>query len=99
MDQPALGRTDVRPLIEAPDRQPRESRQFAGTHQAESEELNGYLQLAGVYRKAEQYDKARSILQQGSLETNNHFEITQELFDLDIEPFRRDLGVTENAFG
>jgi len=94
-DQPVLGRTDVGPLMESEDRHPREVANLLERIKQNPKNANGYLQLSGLYRKAEQYDKARSILQQGSLETNNHFEISQEVFDLDIEPFRRDLGVTD----
>jgi tetratricopeptide (TPR) repeat protein len=56
---------------------------------------NGYLQLAGVYRRADQFEQARATLKQGLVPTGNHFEIQQELLDLDIEPFRRDLAVAE----
>jgi tetratricopeptide (TPR) repeat protein len=94
-DQPALGRTDEKPLVAGEDRQPREIANLLERIKQNPKNANGYLQIAGIYRKAEQYDKATAILQQGSLETNNHFEITQELLDLDIEPFRRDLAVTE----
>ena len=54
-----------------------------------------YLQLAGVYRRAEQMDKARAVLQKALGPTGNHFDIALELADLDIEPFRRNLVLAE----
>jgi tetratricopeptide (TPR) repeat protein len=54
-----------------------------------------YLQLAGVYRRAEQFDEARAILAQGLDATGNHFELAVELADLEIESFRRNLVLTD----
>jgi tetratricopeptide (TPR) repeat protein len=56
---------------------------------------NTYLHLAAVYRRADQFDQAREVLQQGIGPTGNNFEITAELADLEIEPFRRNLAVAE----
>jgi tetratricopeptide (TPR) repeat protein len=56
---------------------------------------NAYLHLAGVYRRAEQWDQARQVLRLGLGPTANDFAIAMELADLDIEPFRRDLAVAE----
>ena len=55
----------------------------------------GYMQLAALYRRADQFDRARAVLTEGLTATNNHFDLALELLDLDIEPFRRDLAVTE----
>jgi tetratricopeptide (TPR) repeat protein len=54
-----------------------------------------YLQVAAVYRRNAQYDQARAILQQGLGPTGNHFELAVELADVEIEPFRRNLVLTE----
>jgi tetratricopeptide (TPR) repeat protein len=54
-----------------------------------------YLQLAALYRRSQQFDKAREILEGGLGPTGNNFELTQELADLEIEPFRQNLVVTE----
>ncbi len=56
---------------------------------------NGYLQLAAVYRRVNLLDKARSVLNEGLAPTGNDFEVAMELADLDIEPFRQNLVVTE----
>src|SRR5438132_3775928 len=55
-----------------------------------------YLQLAGVYRRAGQIEPAREVLQQALGPTGNYFEISIELADLEIEPFRRNLILTED---
>ncbi len=52
---------------------------------------NGYLQIAGIYRRAGQLDKARQALQEGLGPTGNHFELASALADMEIEPFRRNL--------
>ena len=54
-----------------------------------------YLQLAGYYRRLEQFDHVREVLVQGIGATGNNFELALELLDLDIEPFRRDLAIAE----
>jgi tetratricopeptide (TPR) repeat protein len=54
-----------------------------------------YLQLAVLYRRGNDLDKARSILQEGLAPTGNAFELSLELADLEIEPFRRNLGIAE----
>jgi tetratricopeptide (TPR) repeat protein len=54
-----------------------------------------YLQLAQLYRRLDMFEKAREVLQQGSAATGNHFDLAMEIVDLDIEPFRRDLAITE----
>jgi tetratricopeptide (TPR) repeat protein len=89
-DQPAL-KDDVA----AADRHPREVAALIEKIKANPKNANAHLQLSNLFRKADQFDKARDVLQQALLATGNSFEIAQELADLDIEPFRRDLGVTD----
>ena len=79
----------------AEDRHPREVAALIEKIKANPKNANAHLQLSNLFRKADQFDKARDVLKQALVATNNSFEIAQELFDLDIEPFRRDLGVTE----
>jgi tetratricopeptide (TPR) repeat protein len=57
-----------------------------------------YLQLAAVYRRCDDFDKARAILQEGLGATGNAFELSMQLADLDIEPFRRNLAIAEEKF-
>jgi tetratricopeptide (TPR) repeat protein len=54
-----------------------------------------YLQLAAVYRRGDALDKARTVLQEGLGPTGNAFELSVQLADLDIEPFRRNLAIAE----
>jgi tetratricopeptide (TPR) repeat protein len=63
--------------------------------EADPTSANAYLQMAAVYRRAGQFDQARAVLQEGLGPTSNYFELTSELADLDIEPFRQNLALTD----
>jgi tetratricopeptide (TPR) repeat protein len=78
------------------DRYPREVALLLERIKTNPKVANAHLQLAEVYKKSDQLDKAREVLEQALVPTNNSFEITQELLDLDIEPFRRDLSIAED---
>ena len=52
------------------------------------------MQLAGLYRRAGKIDEAREVLQMALIPTANSFEVTLELADLEIEPFRRNLAIS-----
>jgi tetratricopeptide (TPR) repeat protein len=54
-----------------------------------------YLQLAAVFRRGDDLEKARAVLQEGLGPTGNAFELSIELADLDTEPFRRNLVIAE----
>jgi tetratricopeptide (TPR) repeat protein len=54
-----------------------------------------YLQLAGLYRRAGQVDNARVVLQGGLGPTGNDFRLAVELAEVELEPFRRNLDITE----
>jgi tetratricopeptide (TPR) repeat protein len=56
---------------------------------------NAYLHLASHYRRLGQIDQARDVLQRGLEPTGNNFELSAELADLEIEPFRNNLAITE----
>lgn len=62
---------------------------------ADPKDVHAYVQLATFYRRRDQFDKAREILQQGLQPTGNHFEVAIELADLEIEPFRKNLEVAD----
>jgi tetratricopeptide (TPR) repeat protein len=79
----------------AQDRATREAAPFLAKLKTEPTNRQLYLQLAGVYRRAEQFTQARAILQQGLGPTGNHFDLAIELADVDIEPFRRNLTLAE----
>ncbi len=77
------------------DRAPREIAALKAKINSNPTNANAYLHLAAVYRRADQFDKARTVLDAGLKLTANNFEIGMELLDLEIEPFRRDLAVAE----
>lgn len=54
-----------------------------------------YLQLAAYFRRYEQFEQARDVLHHGLGPTGNNFEMQMELAELEIEPFRRNLAITE----
>ena len=62
---------------------------------ADPTNATNYLQLATLLRRAGQIDQARSLLYKGMAPTGNDFELSAELADLEIEPFRQNLAVTE----
>ena len=56
---------------------------------------SGYLQLAGLYRNADRIDQARAALEEGLGPTSNDFQLTFELAEMDLEPFRKNLALAE----
>jgi tetratricopeptide (TPR) repeat protein len=64
--------------------------------EADKTNVNGYLQLAALYRRVGLLEQARAVLNEGLGPTGNAFELALELADLDIEPFRQNLLVTED---
>jgi tetratricopeptide (TPR) repeat protein len=54
-----------------------------------------YLQLAGVYLRGNQPDRARATLEQGLGPTGNDFRLTIELMEMDLETYRKNLEVAE----
>ena len=57
-----------------------------------------YLQLAAVYRRNGDLEQARAVLQEGLGPSGNAFELAAELTDLEIEPFRQNLALTEERY-
>jgi tetratricopeptide (TPR) repeat protein len=55
-----------------------------------------YLDLATVYRKHKQLEQARAVLLRGLGPTGHHFQITLELLELELEPFRQNLAIAED---
>jgi tetratricopeptide (TPR) repeat protein len=53
-----------------------------------------YLELARLYRQMGRPDEARAALAEGLPATGNAFDLTVELLELEIDPFRRDLVLT-----
>jgi tetratricopeptide (TPR) repeat protein len=61
------------------------------------EPANGelYLELARIYRRADQFEEAAEVLREGLDATGNRFELAAEMADLEIDPFRHNLALTE----
>jgi tetratricopeptide (TPR) repeat protein len=85
----------TQPALPTVDRTEREAAPVRARIQADPANANAYLQLATVYRRAEKLDKAREALEEGLAATKNNFELALALAELDIEPFRQNLAVTE----
>jgi tetratricopeptide (TPR) repeat protein len=73
----------------------REAAALRARIEADPAGVHNYLQLAALYRRTDLLAQAREILTEGLNATNNAFELQLELADLDIEPFRQNLALTE----
>ena len=94
-DSPVLGRIEAR-ATEKQDKLGRDADPLLKRIEADPTEPSLYIQLAGVYRKHNQTDRARAVLQQGLGPTGNAFQLQLELMDLDIAPIRKNLEHTES---
>ncbi len=63
--------------------------------EAEPTKADGYLALAKLYRRAQELENAHHVLEDGLSATGNDFELRLEMTDVEIEPFRKNLAVTE----
>ncbi len=89
-ESPVVGRIEAR-ATEKADRMTREAEPLLTRITADPTEPSLYLQLASVYRKGGQNDRARAVLQQGLGPTGNAFQIQLELMELDLVPVRKNL--------
>ena len=93
-DSPVLGRIEARAL-EKQDKPSRDADPLLKRIAADPTEPSLYVQLAGVYRRHNQPDRARAVLQQGLGPTGNAFQLQIELMDLDLAPVRKNLEIAE----
>jgi tetratricopeptide (TPR) repeat protein len=93
-DSPVLGRIEAR-AAEKLDKASRDVDPLLKRIEADPTEPSLYIQLAGVYRKHNQPDRARAVLQQGLGPTGNAFQLQLELMDIDLGPIRKNLEHTE----
>jgi tetratricopeptide (TPR) repeat protein len=93
-DSPALGRMEAQ-AVEKADKLTRDAAPILKRIEADPTEPSLYLQLAAVYRRHKQDDRARAALQQGLGPTGNHFTLQLELMELELQPFRKNLEATE----
>ena len=86
---------EPRPAPPAVDRLAPEVARLKALIEEEPTKPAGYLNLAGLYRRANRLDEARAVLEEGLGPTGRDFELTTELASLAIEPFRQNLAVVE----
>ncbi len=91
---PALDRMEAA-AVEKQDKVARDANPILKRIEAAPTEPTLYLQLAAVYRKHGQDDRARAALQQGLGPTGNHFSLQVELMELDLVPFKKNLEATD----
>jgi tetratricopeptide (TPR) repeat protein len=84
------------PTSVAEERLAREASALRKRIQTDPANATPHLQLASLYRRAGKIDEAREVLQRALIPTANSFEVGLELADLEIEPFRRNLAITED---
>jgi Flp pilus assembly protein TadD len=93
-DSPVLGRIESR-ANDKQDKLGRDTEPLLKRIEADPTEPSLYVQLAAVYRRHNQPDRARAALQQGMGPTGNAFQLQLELMDLDLAPVRKNLEHTE----
>lgn len=64
--------------------------------EADPTNVQACLDLAAYHRKKDQLHEAREVLLRGLGPTGRDFRLTLELAELEIEPFRKDLALTED---
>jgi tetratricopeptide (TPR) repeat protein len=89
-ESPVVGRIEAR-AAEKADKLTRETGPLLTRIAADPTEPALYLQLAAVYRRGGQEDRARATLQQGLGPTGNAFQLQLELMELDLAPVRKNL--------
>ena len=94
-ESPVLGKIEAR-ANEKQDKLAREAEPLLKRIEADPTEPALYIQLANVYRKHKQEDRARAVIQQGLGPTGNAFQLQLELMDLDLTPLRKKLEEIEN---
>ncbi len=96
-ERTALGASMSTPKQGEPvDRGTREAASLVARVEANPTDANLYVQLASVYRKHNQLDRARAALEKGLGPTASAFAIQIEIMEMDLEPFRRDLTIAED---
>lgn len=93
-ESPVLNRIETR-ATEKVDKLARDADPLRKRIEADPTEPSLYVQLANLYRRHGQADRARATLQQGLGPTGNAFQLQLELMDLDLAPVRKNLELTE----
>ncbi|MBV9122442.1 MAG: hypothetical protein JO112_03640, partial [Planctomycetes bacterium] len=91
----ALQLREKRPAVASDPSSPPGATALGARIQADPTNPEGYWQLARLHRQARRLDQAREVLLQGMGPTGNAFALVLELMELDLDPLRRDLALTE----
>ena len=83
------------PAAEPADRVNREAAPILARLDTNPTDPHLYLQLANVYLRANQPDRARAALEQGLGPTANDFRLTLELMEMDLDAYRKNLEIAE----
>ncbi|HKA08461.1 MAG TPA: hypothetical protein VKD71_14475, partial [Gemmataceae bacterium] len=83
------------PPAEPADRVTREAAPILARLDTNPTDPHLYLQLSAVYRRGNQPDRARAVLEQGLAPTGNDFRLTIELMEMDLDTWRRNLAVAD----
>ncbi|MGL6072585.1 MAG: tetratricopeptide repeat protein [Fimbriiglobus sp.] len=93
-EAPILGKLEAQ-NVEKQDKLGKETAPLLARLEADPTEPTLYVQLATVYKKHQQEDRARAVLQQGLGPTGQHHSLQSELYELELNPFRKNLELTE----
>ena len=93
-DSPVVGRMEEA-AVERQDKVGREASGLLKRIEADPTGPELYVQLAAMYRRQGQFDRARAVLLQGQGPTGNHFKLQLELLELDLLPLRDNLDKAE----
>ncbi|MCI0699630.1 MAG: tetratricopeptide repeat protein [Planctomycetia bacterium] len=94
-ESPVVGKIEAQ-ATNKQDKLAREAEPLTKRIEADPTEPSLYIQLASIYRKHGQEDRARAVLQRGLGPTGNAFQIQLELMELDLAPVRKNLEVAES---
>jgi len=91
---PALGNMETA-AVEKQDKLGRDVGALLKRIEADPREPSLYVQLATIYSRHNQHDRAKAALTQGLGPTGNHFSLQLELMELELSPFRKNLELTD----
>jgi tetratricopeptide (TPR) repeat protein len=83
------------PSAEPVDRVSREAAPILARLDTNPTDPHLYLQLAAVYRRGNQPERARAALEQGLGPTGNDLRLTLELMEMDLDIYRRNLAIAD----
>jgi tetratricopeptide (TPR) repeat protein len=92
---PANAQAKTEPAPEPVDRVSREAAPILARLDTNPTDPHLYLQLAAVYRRGNQPERARAALEQGLGPTGNDFRLTLELTEMDLDAYRRNLAIAD----